>query len=144
MTKTHAPADSDEEQYTDEDMRRDQCNRFGFWMVCAAKRCRRAKSCEGDPEQCFDRWWPHMPEEAKVYIRAVISAMARKGMDRMQARQAAEAEVERWKATARANAERTPPAEPVVAREPAAPPDANATRSMPDRAPRASGACDER
>jgi len=101
-------------------MRRDQCTRFGFWMVCADKRCRRAKSCEGDPEQCFDRWWPHVPEEMKVYIRAAISAMAEKGMDHAQAHQAAEAEVERWKATERANAERTPPAETVVAREPRA------------------------
>ena len=137
MTKSHAPADSSEGQYTHEERRRIQCNRLRFWMVCAAKRCRRAKSCEGDPEQCFDRWWPHMPEEAKVYIRAAIRAMARKGMDKMQARQAAEAEVERWKETARANAERTPPAEPVVAREPAAPPDPDATRFTPEsRAPR--------
>ena len=36
----------------------------------------RARACRGDPGACFDRHWPLLPEEARVWFRAAITAMS--------------------------------------------------------------------
>ena len=53
-------------------MRRKQCNLLQFWRECALKACARARSCVGDPEQCFMYWWPQLPESMKDEFRALI------------------------------------------------------------------------
>jgi hypothetical protein len=55
-----------------EDAKRLLCSLFGFWRVCAHKRCRRALMCSSDPYACFQQFWPHVPEEAKAQYRAMI------------------------------------------------------------------------
>ena len=57
-----------------EEERRLLCSLFGFWRVCARKRCRRALMCSGNPFACFHQFWSHVPEEAKVRYRAMIKA----------------------------------------------------------------------
>ena len=46
-----------------------------FWMVCADRRCTRARKCAGNVEACFDRFWPHVPEYNKNKIRHAIVFM---------------------------------------------------------------------
>ena len=36
----------------------------------------RARACRGDPGACFDRHWPLLPEEARVWFRAAITALS--------------------------------------------------------------------
>jgi hypothetical protein len=47
-----------------------------FWKFCPHKRCRHLSRCSGDARQCFNRFWPRVPEEVKVEIRAAIVARA--------------------------------------------------------------------
>ena len=54
-------------------MRR-QCDMLGFWKACAVSRCRRARGCSGDPEQCFADKWRHVPEDIKEWFRGAILA----------------------------------------------------------------------
>lgn len=58
-------------------MRRWQCTLFLFWSVCTNKACRRARACAGEPEACFARWWPHVPQEVKVRYRAMVKTSDR-------------------------------------------------------------------
>lgn len=93
-----------------------------FWKVCDAA-CRRAGVCAGDPQACFGRFWPHVPEELKIFLRAGIQARLKK-MSAAEAVRAADAEVERWRAlTAPAPAQ---PAQPGGSGLPAPPPDSPA------------------
>jgi hypothetical protein len=48
---------------------------FLFWTVCPESACRRAKSCVGQPHDCFLRWWPHVPEDFKFGVRMAIKAL---------------------------------------------------------------------
>ena len=66
-----------------------------FWIDCADKQCLRAKGCRGDVDACFRRYWPQVPEELKVWMRAGITAR-NKGLSVQEAGRVAEAEVERW------------------------------------------------
>ena len=55
----------DQHELEPEATRRVGCSLFGFWGVCTQKRCRRALMCSGDPYACFQRYWPHVPEEGE-------------------------------------------------------------------------------
>ena len=141
MKRIHIPRESndDEEEFTHEDMRRFQCNMFKLWTVCEERRCKRAKGCAGDPEQCLWRWWPQIPEDIKVFYRAFVTAMAKHEMHRDQAYEFAMAEVERWRELERKHeAERAAATAGAAApAEPGPPPPPVAPRTVPDsRAPR--------
>lgn len=56
--------------------RRHVCNVFGFWSVCSAKACRRARSCVGDPHACHERHSSEVPREMKVWLRAAVVALS--------------------------------------------------------------------
>ncbi|CAN0433935.1 unnamed protein product, partial [Phaeothamnion confervicola] len=48
-----------------------------FWTVCPDRRCKRVQGCRGDIDVCRGRWWPHVPEEIKVWLQAALSARAK-------------------------------------------------------------------
>ena len=59
--------------------RRNAVRRFrndlvGFWRICRKPQRRRRHCCSYDPDACFDRCWPLVPEEEKEYLRACIRA----------------------------------------------------------------------
>jgi hypothetical protein len=70
---------------------------FLFWTVCPEGPCKRAKRCAGDGEACFQRWWPHVPEECKIELRAFIDGL-RRGLTTAEAADAIEAKVAEWQA----------------------------------------------
>jgi glycosidase len=70
--------------------RRWLCTFLRFWRVCADRRCMRARQCAGDVEACFNRFWPHVPEDIKNQIRQTIKFMN----DGMPPHQAAVAAIE--------------------------------------------------
>ena len=110
MKRNRTPKDTSETGSADDyEHRRALCTHFLFWTVCQP-RCQRAKSCMGDPKACFDRWWPHVPEEHKNWFRAAIMAL-KDGMTPQQACTHAEAEVARWREQERVWAERDAQAE---------------------------------
>ena len=80
-----------------EGYRRRMNTRFLFWTVCAEGRCKRAKRCAGDGEACFQRWWPHVPEEFKQEVRAFIDGL-RRGLTIEEAARGIAAKVAEWKA----------------------------------------------
>jgi hypothetical protein len=50
------------------------CNMFQFWTACGPA-CRRARGCVGDAQECCERFWPHLPEPMKVWVRVAIKAL---------------------------------------------------------------------
>ena len=75
-------------------MKRWQCNILSFWRVCQERSCRRARGCAGDSRACFERWWPIVPEELKIWLRTAMTSQA-KGLSPADAVNAANAEVVR-------------------------------------------------
>jgi hypothetical protein len=73
---------------------RAQCKLLRVWRACRKKPCRRAHSCKGNMEECFDLHWRALPEEARVWLRAGIKARI-EGLSPNQAAEAADAEVAR-------------------------------------------------
>jgi hypothetical protein len=70
-----------------------------FWTVCEDKACARARGCAGaDPEACLNRFWPAVPEEMKIELRAYAVGVVQKHMSKQEALAYAASEVERWKA----------------------------------------------
>jgi hypothetical protein len=56
--------------------------RIQNWFACPTRRCRRARSCVGDPVRRHAIFWPVVPEEVKVWWRAILeshSAGAQRG-----------------------------------------------------------------
>ena len=78
------------------DLRRVQCNSYLLWHICKYKLCRRAQTCSRDPVACFERHWPIIPEEMKVWWRTAIPAL-HAGATPAEAVAAANAEVAKWK-----------------------------------------------
>lgn len=64
--------------------RRELCTFLTFWQFCADPRCKRARACAGDVERCFNRFWPHVPEDTKNVIRHATQ-LVRDGMPPAQA-----------------------------------------------------------
>jgi hypothetical protein len=52
------------------------CDLFQFWRACAHGQCRRARACSRDPAACFKQGWPRLPEEARAWFRAAITALS--------------------------------------------------------------------
>jgi hypothetical protein len=65
-----------ERKRVEEAARRKMCTGLTFWKVCRHKQCNRERGCSGDVDRCFNRWWPLVPENIKVGIRATITARA--------------------------------------------------------------------
>lgn len=105
---------------------------FLFWTVCEDKACARARGCAGaEPDACFDRWWPAVPDEMKVQLRAYAVGAGAKGMSREEALAYAQNEVARWKADEALCAQMIEEhSAPAIAREPA-----NAPKSEPVTGP---------
>jgi hypothetical protein len=57
-------------------VRRGLCTFLRFWAFCATRGCKRARACVGDQDACFARFWPQVPEEAKIWLRTAITARA--------------------------------------------------------------------
>ena len=45
-----------------------------FWRVCPHKPCKRAHSCRGDVDACWQMWRPVVPDEVMLRIRVYIRA----------------------------------------------------------------------
>jgi hypothetical protein len=88
------PAPAGEEAVSRAGLLRGLNSAWLFWTVCAEKSCRRARACAGDPDACFARSWPHVPEELKVRLRTFIKSRVR-GASVQQAWREAEAEAAR-------------------------------------------------
>jgi hypothetical protein len=78
------------------DARRKLYTMWQFWKFCPHKACRRQCACAGDVERCHDRFWPAVPEEAKVEFRAYVTATARDKLPRHEALRHARAERARY------------------------------------------------
>jgi hypothetical protein len=78
------------------ELRRVQCNAYLLWHICRYKICRRAHTCSRDPVACFDRHWPIIPEEMKMWWRTAIPAL-HAGATPAEAVAAAQAGLARWK-----------------------------------------------
>lgn len=44
---------------------------LGYPRACPNRRCRRHRKCVGDPDDCHAIFWPVVPEEIKVWLRAL-------------------------------------------------------------------------
>jgi hypothetical protein len=77
---------------------RDLCSHLLFWKFCGHKKCLRVRACAVDCKECFDRFWPLVPEELKISIRTMAKAQqARLSPDETAAE--IERELARWRAT---------------------------------------------
>lgn len=73
----HGCPDPDVDRSPGDDLisaRRALCSMLRFWRHCGHKPCRRAKFCAHPSNECFGRFWPHVPEPIKLGIRAGIEA----------------------------------------------------------------------
>jgi hypothetical protein len=52
------------------------CSHLRFWTVCGHRPCRRAQRCAHPSNECFDRFWPQVPDSFKQGIRAGVEAKA--------------------------------------------------------------------
>jgi len=69
-----------------------------FWKACGHKKCLRARACVVDGKDCFDRFWPLLPEEIKISIRIEIKA-AKVRLSPAETMADIERELARWRAT---------------------------------------------
>src|SRR5665213_2030926 len=46
------------------------------WLVCGHKHCQRTRACALASNDCFDRFWPLVPEQVKLCIRTGMEAGA--------------------------------------------------------------------
>jgi hypothetical protein len=101
--------------------RRELCSALTFWKFCGAPACKRAKACAGDGEACFRNFWPALPEDVKVMVRAHMTASAA-GLPKPQVAAEVERAHRRWcevQAQAAAEAEaRAVAAPPALAPQP--------------------------
>jgi hypothetical protein len=68
---------------------------FRFWLTCSHKPCRRMSRCAGDAMACFERWWPVVPEAAKVHTRVFLKCCCQ-GMSEDEALRQANATLEHF------------------------------------------------
>jgi hypothetical protein len=70
-----------------------------FWRVCQTPGCRRHKKCSGrDPESCWRIKWQLLPDDFKDLVRFMVK-LRHDGMPAMQAVEAAQAQLARFKET---------------------------------------------
>jgi hypothetical protein len=88
--------------------RRAVCSLLLFWQACGHKRCLRARACALESNDCFRRFWPLVPEQLKISIRAGMEASAA-GLSRLEIEAAIARAQARWRDT-QAPPETTSPA----------------------------------
>ncbi len=101
---------------------REFCSLLRFWEFCGNSMCKHAKACAGDGEACFRHFWPQLPEEVKVVVRAHFKAGAA-GMSKPEIVDFVKRECVRWrevqaKMAADQAAEAPPPAKPRLPAQP--------------------------
>lgn len=109
--------------------RRRLCTALKFPQFCDDARCKRARRCAGDVEACFNRFWPHVPEDVKNEIRHAIK-LAAAGASPAEAAREAQAYVAQRRRIDRQLVQR--PAAPQAKLDAEAAP-ATATRTEPPR-----------
>ena len=67
-----------------------------YWIACPNRRCRRHRRCCGDVESCHTLFWPAVPEEFKVWWRAICAARRDRSSQR-QALRSASAALASWR-----------------------------------------------
>jgi hypothetical protein len=92
--------------------RRKMCSWLLFWQACGHKRCLRARACALESNDCFRRFWPLVPEQLKISIRAGMEASAA-GLSRPEIAAAIERAQARWRATQAPPATENPAPQPV-------------------------------
>ncbi len=55
-------------------LQRAYCDIFKFWRMCPFKRCRRARTCSGDPGVCLTRRVGEIPRDMQWQARRQILA----------------------------------------------------------------------
>jgi hypothetical protein len=75
--------------------RRGMCSWLMFWKACGHKKCLRAHACAAKVDDCFDRFWPIVPEWLKVCIRAAGKAKEA-GLSPPQVKAEIARELARW------------------------------------------------
>jgi hypothetical protein len=75
---------------------RKTANLFGVYRVCGNAHCLRARDCRGDANACFDRFWPHVPEDDKIWLRVAVTA-ASNGSSPAEAAAAGEAAARQYR-----------------------------------------------
>jgi hypothetical protein len=55
-------------------LQRAYCDIFKFWRTCPLKRCRRARTCSGDPGVCLKRHVEAIPRDMQWQARRQILA----------------------------------------------------------------------
>ena len=78
--------------------RREVCSLLLFWQACGHKRCLRARACARESNDCFRRFWPLVPEQLKISIRAGMEASAA-GLSKPEIAAAIARAQARWRAT---------------------------------------------
>jgi hypothetical protein len=78
--------------------RRALCSLFLFWRACGHKRCLRARACALESNDCFRRFWPLVPEQTKISLRAGVEASAA-GRSKPEIAAAIARAQARWRAT---------------------------------------------
>jgi len=48
------------------------CDTFTLWRRCRDKRCRRRRTCAGDPHNCLKRGLASVPQSMQAEVRQVI------------------------------------------------------------------------
>jgi hypothetical protein len=56
--------------------RRKLCSFLKFWKFCGHKTCLRTHGCTHSTAECFDKFWPFVPELFKIQFRAGIEALS--------------------------------------------------------------------
>lgn len=52
--------------------RRYLCSYLNFYAVCGQPKCLRERTCVGDAMACFDRIWPVVPQDVKIFVRTLF------------------------------------------------------------------------
>jgi hypothetical protein len=78
--------------------RRAVCSLLFFWRACGHKRCLRARACARESNDCFRRFWPLVPEQLKISLRAGLEANAA-GRSKPEIAAAIARAQARWRAT---------------------------------------------
>jgi len=92
--------------------RRAVCSLLLFWRACGHKRCLRARACALESNECFRRFWPLVPEQTKISLRAGMEASAA-GLSKPEIAAAIARAIERWRATQAPPATENPAPQPV-------------------------------
>jgi hypothetical protein len=94
------------------------CSYLMFWKFCGHKKCLRERACAVDGKDCFDRFWPLLPEEIKISVRTEIKA-AKARLSSVETMAAIERDLARWRESMAPRA--VPQAPPIARAVPRAP-----------------------